>query len=180
MPMLPVLPDAEQLVDQLVEQLRPRVHANTAMVGIVTGGAWLAERLHKRLAISAPLGLIDISFYRDDYSSSGLKASVKPSHIPFDVNGRDLLLVDDVLYTGRTTRAALNELFDYGRPRSVQLVVLADRDERQLPIAAQFAGAVIQVPQGQSLELHRDAHGRFEFALQARIDVGNSQPAGAP
>jgi len=159
------LPDAEALVDVLVDRLRPLVTADTGMVGIVTGGAWLAERLHAALGLGVPLGRIDISFYRDDFSSSGLKASVKPSQIPFDVDGRDVILVDDVLYTGRTTRAALNELFDYGRPRSVRLVVLADREERELPIAAQIVGTVIRVPAGQTLELIRGADGRFSFAL---------------
>ena len=163
--MTTALPDAEMLVGELAERLRPRVSADTGMIGIVTGGAWLAERLHAALGLRVPLGRMDISFYRDDYASAGLKASVKPSQIPFDVNGRDVLLVDDVLYTGRTTRAALNELFDYGRPRSVQLVVLADREERQLPIAAQFVGTVIKVPPGQTLELNRGADGRFSFAL---------------
>jgi pyrimidine operon attenuation protein/uracil phosphoribosyltransferase len=159
------LPDAEVLVTQLIDRLRPHVDADTGMVGIVTGGAWLAERLHAALGLAVPLGRIDISFYRDDYSSAGLKASVKPSQIPFDVDGRELLLVDDVLYTGRTTRAALNELFDYGRPRRVRLVVLADRDERQLPIAAQFIGATITVPAGETLELRRAADGRFSLAF---------------
>ena len=159
------LPDAEALVGRLIERLRPHVTADSGMVGIVTGGAWLAERLHAALNLGVPLGRIDTSFYRDDYASSGLKASVKPSQIPFDVDGRDVFLVDDVLYTGRTTRAALNELFDYGRPRSVQLVVLADREERQLPIAAQFVGTVIKVPPGKTLELARGADGRFSFAL---------------
>jgi pyrimidine operon attenuation protein / uracil phosphoribosyltransferase len=159
------LPDAEALVERLVDRLRPHVTADTGMVGIVTGGAWLAERLHAALGLAVPLGRMDISFYRDDYASAGLKSSVKPSQIPFDVSGRDILLVDDVLYTGRTTRAALNELFDYGRPRSVRLVVLADREERQLPIAAQFVGTVIKVPPGQTLELTRSSDGRFSFAL---------------
>lgn len=163
------LPDAESLVDVLVEQLRPRVTADTGMIGIVTGGAWLAERLHRALGLAVPLGRLDISFYRDDYSSSGLKANVKPSQIPFDVEGRDLLLVDDVLYTGRTTRGALNELFDYGRPRRVDLVVLADRNERQLPICAQYVGTAVQVPAGKSLDLVRDeATGRLSFALKDR------------
>ncbi len=185
MPTLPptfpmtTLPDAEALVGQLVDQLRPHVSPDTAMVGIATGGAWLAERLHRSLGLAIPLGLLDISFYRDDYSSSGLKASVKPSRIPFDVDDRDILLVDDVLYTGRTTRAALNELFDYGRPRSVHLVVLADRDERQLPVAARFVGATVRVPPGCSLELRRDAHGILALALEARLDAGNTPaPAG--
>jgi pyrimidine operon attenuation protein/uracil phosphoribosyltransferase len=163
------LPDAESLVDVLVAQLRPRITADTGMIGIVTGGAWLAERLHRALGIALPLGRLDISFYRDDYSSSGLKANVKPSQIPFDVEGRDLLLVDDVLYTGRTTRGALNELFDYGRPRRVDLVVLADRNERQLPICAQYVGTPVQVPAGKSLDLVRDeATGRLSFALKDR------------
>jgi len=162
------LPDAEALVGRLIERLRPLVDAGTGMVGIVTGGAWLAERLHAALGLKLPLGRIDISFYRDDYASSGLKATVRPSEIPFDVNGRDLILVDDVLFTGRTTRAALNELFDYGRPRSVCLAVLADRDERQLPIAAQIVGAVVKVPSGCNLDLTRDAAGRFAFVLAPR------------
>ena len=162
------LPDAERLVQELVEKLRPHVTATTGMVGIVTGGAWLAERLHAALGLQVPLGRIDISFYRDDFSKSGLKASVKPSQIPFEVADRDLLLVDDVLYTGRTTRAALNELFDYGRPRSVKLVVLADRRELELPIGAQFVGAVVEVPAGKSLDLARDAAGRLSFAINDR------------
>lgn len=160
------LPDAEQLVAKLAATLRPLVTAETAIVGIVTGGAWLAERLHGELGMTVPLGRIDISFYRDDFSSSGLNASVKPSRIPFSVDDRDILLVDDVLYTGRTTRAALNELFDYGRPRSVRLVVLADRNERQLPIAAQYVGATIEVPKGHKLELDRDPAGRLSWRLE--------------
>jgi len=163
------LPDAETLIQKLVDALRPHVTPETGMVGIMTGGAWLAERLHSALGMRTPLGRIDISFYRDDYASSGLKANVKPSHIPFDVSGRDILLVDDVLYTGRTTRGALNEIFDYGRPRKVMLVVLADRDERQLPIAAQFVGAVVSVPSDKSLDLARDeSSGRLSFRLKDR------------
>ncbi len=160
------LPDAEQLVAKLIDTLRAVITPETAIVGIVTGGAWLAERLHSALGVTVPLGRIDISFYRDDFASSGLSASVKPSQIPFSVDDRDILLVDDVLYTGRTTRAALNELFDYGRPRSVRLVVLADRNERQLPIAAQFIGAAIDVPKGHKLELDRDASGRLSWRLE--------------
>ena len=129
------LPDAEQLCSALIERLRPHVTPELGMVGIQTGGAWLAERLHYELGLTVPLGALNISFYRDDYASSGLHVSVRPSQIPFDVAGRDILLVDDVLFTGRTTRAALNELFDYGRPGKVSLVVLVDRDERQLPIS---------------------------------------------
>lgn len=163
------LPDAEALIGRLVEQLRPHVSSATGMIGIVTGGAWVAERLHRELGLKVPLGRIDISFYRDDFASSGLKANVKPSQIPFDVAGRDLLLVDDVLYTGRTTRAALNEIFDYGRPKRVSLVVLADRDERELPIAAQFVGTKVAVPASKTLDLVRDdVSGRLTLALKER------------
>jgi len=160
------LPDVETLIASLIDQLRPIVTNETGMIGIVTGGAWLAERLHRDLGLAVPLGRLDISFYRDDYASSGLHASVKPSQVPFTVDGRDILLVDDVLFTGRTTRAALNELFDYGRPRSVRLVVLADRDERELPIAAQFVGANVKVPSGHKLALHQDAAGRLSLHLE--------------
>ena len=153
--MNPALPDAEALVAELVRQLAPRVTAETGIVGIYTGGVWLAERLHRELGLALPLGSIDISFYRDDYAKSGLHASVKPSQIPFEVAGRHILLVDDVLYTGRTVRGALNEIFDYGRPASVSLVVLVDRDGRELPISAQYVGATLIVPEGAMLVLSR-------------------------
>ncbi len=160
------LPDADALIAALVVKLKPVITPETGMIGIVTGGAWLAERLHRELGLKVPLGRLDISFYRDDFSSSGLNASVKPSQVPFSVDDREILLVDDVLYTGRTTRAALNEIFDYGRPQSVRLVVLADRDERQLPIAAQFVGGVIKVPAGMKLQLERDAAGKLSLGLK--------------
>jgi len=159
------LPDAEALCAELVKKLRPVVTAETAMVGIHTGGAWLAERLHQELGLKLPLGRLDISFYRDDYAKSGLHKSVKASQIPFDVNGRHLLLVDDVLYTGRTVRAAMNELFDYGRPESISLVVLVDRGERQLPICPQYCGATHAVPKGAMLRLARDGAGRLALRL---------------
>ena len=160
------LPDAEKLCAQLVTELKPRIGPKTAMVGLYTGGAWLAERLHKDLALKAPLGLMDIAFYRDDYSARGLKHDPKRTKIPFDVNGAELLLVDDVLYSGRTVRAAMNELFDYGRPESIALVVLADRGGRQLPICAQYCGARVEVPAGQRLRLKREADGRLALALE--------------
>jgi len=159
------LPDAEALCADLVRQLRPHVTPETGMVGIHTGGAWLAERLHQELALTLPLGMLDISFYRDDYRKSGLHKSVRASKIPFAVNGRYLLLVDDVLYTGRTVRAAMNELFDYGRPESIRLVALVDRGERQLPICAQYVGASFAVPRGTMLRLDRDASGRLALRL---------------
>jgi pyrimidine operon attenuation protein/uracil phosphoribosyltransferase len=161
------LPDAETACEQLARELRPLVGPKTAMVGLYTGGAWLAERLHAVLGIEAPLGLMDIAFYRDDYAARGLKHDPKRTRIPFDVNGAELLLVDDVLYSGRTVRAAMNELFDYGRPASIRLVVLADRGGRELPICAQHCGARVDVPAGQRLRLTRGDDGRLALALEA-------------
>jgi pyrimidine operon attenuation protein/uracil phosphoribosyltransferase len=160
------LPDAEKLCEVLARELAPRIGPKTAMIGIHTGGAWLAERLHAALGIRAPLGLMDVAFYRDDYHAQGLHHDPKRTRIPFDVSGRDLLLVDDVLYTGRTVRAAMNELFDYGRPESIALVVLADRGGRQLPICAQHCGARLELPAGTRLRLQRGTDGRLALALE--------------
>ena len=157
------LPDAEQLLAALIEQMRPQVSAETGLIGIVTGGVWLAERLHEALKLKVPCGTLDVSFYRDDFQHKGLKRKVVASDIPFEVEGRDLILVDDVLYTGRTIRAAMNELFDYGRPASIRLASLVDRGGRELPIAAQFVGAVIDVK--QNVEVQRDAQGHLSLAL---------------
>jgi len=161
------LPDAEQLCEKLAAELKPLVGAKTAMVGLYTGGAWLAERLHKLAGLKTPLGLMDIAFYRDDYAARGLKHDPKRTKIPFDVNGSHLLLVDDVLYSGRTVRAAMNELFDYGRPERIDLVVLADRGGRQLPICAQYCGAKVEVPAGMRLTLKREDSGKLVLALEA-------------
>jgi pyrimidine operon attenuation protein/uracil phosphoribosyltransferase len=161
------LPDAEEICAQLAAELRPHVGPKTAMIGIYTGGAWLAERLHTLLGLATPLGLMDVAFYRDDYAARGLKHDPKRTKIPFDVSGRRLLLVDDVLYTGRTIRAAMNELFDFGRPESISLVVLADRGGRQLPICAQHCGAQVAVPSGKRLRLKRDGGGKLALVLEA-------------
>jgi len=159
-------PDAEALCAQLADQLRPALKPTSAMIGIHTGGAWVAERLHAALALKEPLGLMDIAFYRDDYAKQGLHHDPKRTRIPFEIEGRDLLLVDDILYTGRTVRAAMNELFDYGRPASISLVVLADRGGRQLPICAQYCGMKVDVPEGARLRLRRDADGRLGLEIQ--------------
>ena len=161
------LPEAEKLCEALVRELKPRIGPKSAMIGLYTGGAWLAERLHPMLAMKTPLGLMDIAFYRDDYAKRGLKHDPKRTKIPFDVNGAELLLVDDVLYSGRTVRAAMNEIFDYGRPASISLVVLADRGGRQLPIEAQHVGAKVEVPPGMRLTLKREASGKLALALEA-------------
>ena len=159
------LPDAEDLLERLAERMRARVTADTALIGIHTGGVWLAQRLHKVLALRKPLGTIDVSFYRDDYGSRGLHPKVKPSDIPFEVADADIVLVDDVLYTGRTIRAAMNELFDYGRPQSIRLAALVDRGGRQLPIAAQFVGAEVVVADEEQIELRKDEKERLSLVL---------------
>ena len=161
----PDVPDAEQLLVRLTTQMRSEVLSQTGLIGIVTGGAWLAERLHRELRLEVPFGTLDVSFYRDDFQHKGLKHKVEPSAIPFEVEGRDLILVDDVLNTGRTIRAAMNELFDYGRPASIRLATLIDRGGRELPIAAQFVGATIALPAQHSFELQRDAGGRLSLTL---------------
>ncbi len=159
--------DAEALCQQLAEQIRPHVTPDTALVGIRTGGLWLAERLHALLGIRQPLGAIDVSFYRDDYGAKGLHASPQRTEIPFKVEGAPILIVDDVLYTGRTTRAALNELFDFGRPACVELAVLVDRGGRELPVAARFCAHTLSepLPAEQNLQLERDADGLFTLRL---------------
>lgn len=160
------LPDAEQLCVQLADVIRPALTPKTAMIGLYTGGVWLAERLHALLGIGEPLGTMDIAFYRDDYHQQGLARDPKRTQIPFSIEGRDVLLIDDVLYTGRTVRAAMNELFDYGRPERIALAVLAERGGRQLPICAQFCGARVEVPAGARLRLRRGDDGGLSFQLE--------------
>ena len=159
------LPDAEQLLASLTDRMRPAVGPNTGLVGIHTGGVWLAERLHQALGIKLPLGTLDVSFYRDDFNKKGLRRNVKSSDIPFDIDGCDVIIVDDVLYTGRTIRAAINELFDYGRPGQIRLAALVDRGGRELPIAADFSGAAVSVADGENIELTRDAQGQLALQL---------------
>lgn len=162
------LPDAQQLCERLAALIKPCLRPDTALVGIHSGGAWVAEYLHAALGIQAPLGSIDVAFYRDDYGSRGLHGSPQKSDIPFDVQDRHIILVDDVLYTGRTTRAALNELFDYGRPGNIELAVLADRGERQLPIAPAYCAWVLEerLPAGSKLALVRAASGELSLELK--------------
>jgi pyrimidine operon attenuation protein / uracil phosphoribosyltransferase len=162
-----VLPDPEILCAELVRQLKPQVTADTALIGIHTGGVWLAERLHAALGIELPLGLLDVSFYRDDFDTTGLHPQIKPTQIPFEVDGRHIVLVDDVLYTGRTVRGAMNELFDYGRPASISLAVLIDRGGRELPVAAQYVGTRLDVPPGRMLVLDRADNGKLRLKLDA-------------
>lgn len=162
--------DAEQLYRNLSEQIKQLVHTNVAtknlaLVGIHSGGAWLAQRLAKELQLDERLGFIDVSFYRDDYAQRGLHPDVKPTHIPFDVDHATIILVDDVLYTGRTTRAAINELFDYGRPARILLAALIDRGGRELPVAADFVAHRAEFDAKSSIHLHRAADGVLTLTI---------------
>ena len=132
--------DIDAALARMAEGLQPWLARNPVMVGIHTGGVWIAQKLHAHLGITEPLGTLDISFYRDDFSQVGVNPQVKASNLPLNIDGRHIVLVDDVLQTGRTIRAALNEIFDYGRPASVMLAVLIERDGRELPIEAQVVG----------------------------------------
>jgi pyrimidine operon attenuation protein/uracil phosphoribosyltransferase len=164
--------DAEQAMGVLTialgSVLSARAVAAPRLVGIHTGGVWIAERLHKSYGSDAPLGALDISFHRDDYGEVGLNPVVRPSRIPWDINGADIVLVDDVLYTGRTIRAALNELFDWGRPRSILLAVLVVRDGRELPIAPDAVGASVEVGAEHQLKLRGPDPFRLELVDTAR------------
>ncbi len=164
--------DAEALYGQLRRQVAALTQDSgglpVGLVGIWSGGAWLAERLQTDLALSGPSGTLSITLHRDDYAERGLSATAGTTRLPFEVDGRHIILVDDVLYTGRTIRAALNELFDFGRPARVSLAVLVDRGGRELPIDAQCAAARLELPAAQRLSLSRDEQGRFTFALEGR------------
>lgn len=149
--------DIPALLDTLETELRQKITArqlhNPLMIGIHSGGVWIAEHLHRRLAIAQPLGLLDISFYRDDFSQIGMNPKIKTSQLPAHVEGRDIILIDDVFYTGRTVRAALNEIFDYGRPNQVLLAVLIERDGRQIPLRPDCCGRRITLRPGQRIKL---------------------------
>jgi pyrimidine operon attenuation protein / uracil phosphoribosyltransferase len=149
--------DVPKLLDTLEAQLKQviaqRQLTEPLMIGIRTGGVWVAEKMHQRLGIKQPLGLLDISFYRDDFSQIGVNPNVKPSQLPAQIEGRNIILVDDVFYTGRTIRAALNEIFDYGRPRQVVLAVLIERDGKQIPLSPDCVGASITLDAGQRIKL---------------------------
>jgi pyrimidine operon attenuation protein/uracil phosphoribosyltransferase len=147
------LPDAEAT---LAERMRGAVAHDAAFVGIYSGGAWLAERLPALVPGEHPVGFIDVSFYRDDYSTTGLKGGSRRTSLPFDVDGASIVLVDDVLFTGRSVRAAINELFDFGRPACIELAVLIDRGGRELPIEPTYCGARLAVARDLSIVLSRD------------------------
>lgn len=151
--------DTPQLLETLSSDLRSLLQSrqieNPVMIGIHTGGVLVAEELHKKLNIKQPLGSLNITFYRDDFTRIGMHPQVQPSNLPFAIDDQHIILVDDVLHTGRTIRAALNEIFDYGRPASVILVVLAERSGRELPISADVAATRIKLDKNQHINLTR-------------------------
>lgn len=170
------LPDAEQTLAALAERMRGAIAFDAPFVGIHSGGAWLADRLAQMIPGEHPVGYIDVSFYRDDYHRKGLKPQVKRTELPFDVEGANIVLVDDVLNTGRSVRAAINELFDFGRPQRIELAVLVDRGGRELPMEPTWCGARIVAARELSLVLSRDVDGKLSLATEDSTGTG---PAGA-
>jgi pyrimidine operon attenuation protein/uracil phosphoribosyltransferase len=158
--------DAEALYAELLGGVRQLLQPDTALVGIWSGGAWLAERLQADLKRPGPCGVISSALHRDDYAARGLAGGSDATRLPFAIDGARILLIDDVLFTGRTIRAVINELYDFGRPRAVDLAVLVDRGGRELPIQASFAAAKVVLPAAQRLTLARGAEGRFAFSLE--------------
>ncbi len=172
------LPDAEVLLTSLAEKLQPLLQKNTALVGIQSGGVWIMQRLLARLdshikALAIEHGTLDVSFYRDDYAKRGLKPENQPSQIAFDVENKHIILIDDVFYTGRTTRAAMNELFDYGRPASITLVALVNRGGRELPITPQITAIDLSLTATQNLQLQQNADGTLSLALKLPTPSNN-------
>ncbi len=170
--------DAEALYAELRSGVRQLLMPQTVLVGIWSGGAWLAERLQADLGLPGQHGVISSMLHRDDFGSRGLSGGSDATQLPFAIEGRHIVLVDDVLYTGRTIRAVVNELFDFGRPASVQLALLVDRGGRELPIGAAFSAARISLPATQRLSLVRSDAGAFSFSL--RDNATSDAAAGAP
>lgn len=160
------LVDAETLFATLRDQMAATIAPDAKLIGVYSGGAWLADRLKLELDGEHEVGYLDVSFYRDDLSMTGLKSTVRSTQIPFSVDGANIVIVDDVLFTGRSIRAAINTLFDFGRPASIALAVLVDRGGRELPIAADFVGDCLIVPSDQMLALEKDDTGKFQLTIE--------------
>lgn len=164
------LPEVSTLIARLADEIRPLMTPDTGLIGIHTGGAWVAQALHDLLKSVLPhpllpLGTLDVSFFRDDFSRIGLHAEIKPSAIPFIVENQPIILIDDVLNSGRTTRAAMNELFDHGRAASIKLAVLVDRGGRELPIQADFCGLKLAISPQQNVQLQRNEQGQLMLTV---------------
>jgi len=164
--------DAEALYLVLLESVGKRLAAPgvtkpPAVIGVHTGGAWIAERLHRDLGLDSPLGFLSSAFHRDDYGERGLPTTIKATRINFPVDDEHVLLVDDILYTGRTIRAALNEIFDFGRPARVELAVLLDRGGRELPMQADYVGAVMPLQRHENFVLSQETSGRLSLRIES-------------
>ncbi len=176
------LPDAEALLSILAEKLLSLLKPNTALVGIQSGGVWVMQSLmlslnEAMLSHAIEHGTLDVSFYRDDYAKRGLKPENQPSQINFAVENKHIILIDDVFYTGRTTRAAMNELFDYGRPASITLIALVNRGGRELPICPQITALDLKLAAKQTLQLIKKADGRLGFTLKSHTPTHHQAPS---
>ncbi len=159
--------DAQALYGELLRGIQRMQHPNTHLVGIASGGAWLAERIQLDCQLPGKAGVISSAMHRDDFAQRGLSGGGQTS-LPFEIQGADIIILDDVLYTGRTIRAVINELYDYGRPANVRLAVLVDRGGRELPIQPDFCAARVTLPPHQSLALERSANGHFSFKVETK------------
>jgi pyrimidine operon attenuation protein/uracil phosphoribosyltransferase len=159
-------PNPETLLSEITAKIQTQLQPKSALVGIHSGGVWLMNRILKSLKLDIPHGMLDAALYRDDYAQRGLKTEPKPSQIPFDVQNTHIILIDDIFYTGRTARAAMNELFDYGRPASITLAVLINRGGAELPIQPNIVGAEILLRPDQSLQLSQDTKGKLHLSLE--------------
>ena len=167
------LPDPEILQSEITAQIVNSITPNTALVGIHSGGVWIMEHVLASIKHDIPFGTLDASLYRDDCAQRGLKDKPQPANIPFDVQDKHIILIDDIFYTGRTTRAAINELFDFGRPASISLAVLINRGGAQLPINPQMVGADITLQPDQRFKLTQNEQGKLNLALENNQDTGN-------
>lgn len=173
-----ILPDPEKLLAEITVKIKAKLQPNSALVGIHSGGVWIMQRILESLQQDSdqtlPFGTLDAAMYRDDYAQRGLKNEPKPSNIAFDVTDKHIILIDDIFYTGRTTRAAMNELFDYGRPASITLAVLINRGGAQLPIFPNIIGADILLQANQSLQLSQDTTPKNKGKLQLALEQNNA------
>lgn len=164
------LPNPETLLSEITDKITALIQPNTAIVGIHSGGVWVMERVLANINQEVPHGTLDAALYRDDFAQRGLKNEPQPAKIPFDVQGKHIILIDDIFYTGRTTRAAINELFDFGRPASITLAVLINRGGAQLPISPQIVGADLFITPDQRFQLSQTSQGKLDLALKNNQD----------
>jgi pyrimidine operon attenuation protein/uracil phosphoribosyltransferase len=158
------LPDPEQLIEKLYHEIEKTIDSDSRLIGIPAGGHLIVNKIIKKLGLNVPYGLIDGSFYRDDLDISGVKLKEKTTNINFDVENKKIILIDDVFYTGRTTRAAINEIFDYGRPKEIKLYVLIDRNQNELPIKPTFSAYEANQLENSYINLE-DSNGKLEFRI---------------